>query len=607
MIYTNLLIFLSAIFLLSLGAENAATASSLIASAGIYIGTIIGLRFLAKRQFGNPAAAHPNGYFKAEKQLSIAALVCFSIMIFFGDIKTHTAQLPLHAQLPIIGDIFCLLIFFTYLFLIWITGSRSYASAFGKSQQTVSFVFTNFKFNLPIILPWLGLSLMYDLLDLIPSETLSVLLDSFWGDMLFLGLFVLLVLFLFPPIVRRLWGCVPFPEGPLKSHLESFCGRLGFKADLYIWPLYEGRVLTAGVMGLLPGLRYVMFTPALLQNLDYEELEAVMAHEVGHVKHRHLLLYIFLIGGFSVAAGLFAEPILYTALSLDWVYSALAKGFVSAETLIALLSGIPLLILLLLYFRFIFGYFIRNFERQADLYAFQAMGSSRGLISAFQKILLVSGQKADKPNWHHFGIGERIACLESCERNPSIVLNQNRKIRRSLLAYIIILGVGMLAADRIPSDQLAETYEGRYIESVLMPNIEGIESEAEWYRLLGDLLQGRGIDHKALDAYGTSLTLEPENHEALNNLAWLLLTSSKAHLRDPVKALDLALTAANHAPLPHVLDTLATAYWANGNVEKAIITENRALQMDPGQEVFYRLQLERFKTDAYDEHTEFIN
>ncbi len=75
----------------------------------------------------------------------------------------------------------------------------------------------------------------------------------------------------------------------------------------------------------------------------------------------------------------------------------------------------PFLILLLLYFRFIFGYFIRNFERQADLYVIKILGSGRALISAFDRIAGTSGESKKKPNWHHFGIGERIDTLERCE------------------------------------------------------------------------------------------------------------------------------------------------------------------------------------------------
>jgi Zn-dependent protease with chaperone function len=606
-IYTNLLIFLSAIFLLSLGPEDAASAPSLSLSASLYGATAAGLWLLVKRWFKNPRTMYPSGYFRTERNLSIVALACFAVLILFGGLKANAAMLPLSAQVPVLIDIFGLFIFFTYLALVWIGGSRSYASAFGRPLKTRTLVVTNFKFNLPIILPWLGLSLMYNLLDLVDSDRVRRLLESFWGDLLFLGLFVLLVLFLFPPLVRRLWNCSPFPEGSIKDHLQAFCKRLDFKADLYVWPLFEGRVLTAGVMGLLPGLRYVMFTPALLQHLDRAELEAVMAHEIGHVKHRHLLLYVFLIGGFSIFAGLLAQPILYASLSMDWIYAVMARNLISAETLISLISGIPLLILLLVYFRYIFGYFIRNFERQADLYAFKVLGGSHGLVSAFKKIILVSGQNADKPNWHHFGIGERIACLESCERDPSLVRRQDGKLRRSLLAYLAVLAVCIAAVSRVPSDQLVQTYEGKYIESVVIPSIAGIETDSDRFRLLGDLLQNRGLGRRAIDAYDDALRHDPDNYQALNNLAWLLLTSGDQELRDPERALELADAAAVLAPLPHILDTLATAYWAQGDIDKAVATETKALRMDPEQEVFYRLQLERFRTSTYRSDTLFID
>ena len=57
-------------------------------------------------------------------------------------------------------------------------------------------------------------------------------------------------------------------------------------------------------MGILPGLRYILLTPALIETMSREELEAVIAHEIGHVKKYHLLLYICLIAGFSLLAGM---------------------------------------------------------------------------------------------------------------------------------------------------------------------------------------------------------------------------------------------------------------------------------------------------------------
>lgn len=607
MIYTNLLIFIAVIFLFSIAPAGESASQSFSVALTIYGLSLVGFRFLVKRVFASARSAGTEGYFGAERKLSIAALLLFSLVLFVGDSKYYLSYLSFGGLLPVLTNVGGLLLFFSYLTLIWGGGSRNYASAFGRQRSSASLVVSNLRFNLALILPWIGLSLMYDLLVLIPSNRITMFLDSLWGDLFFLGLFLTLVLLFFPPLVRRLWNCTELDDGPLKEHLTAFCQHQNFSATLCVWPLYEGRLITAAVLGMMPGLRYILLTPALVQNLNMGELEAVMTHEIGHVKYRHLLLYVLLIGGFSLVAGLLAEPILYLSLSMDWIFHLIAAEVVSADTIIMLVGGLPLLILLLLYFRFVFGYFIRNFERQADLYVFKILGSGRQLISAFEKIVVTSGQRADRPNWHHFGIGERIAQIELCEKDPSLVVRQDRKIKLSLGLFIAALASILVVIDRVPADQLARNYEGKYIETVLVPKLHGSGSEASRYRLLGDLFFSRGLEDRSMVAYSKALQLNPIDPEVLNNFAWLLLTSSDKSLRDPQKALLLARSAAELTPLPHVLDTLATAFWANGYIEEAVETELLALEKDTNQAPFYRLQLERFRTEQYRSTTEFIN
>lgn len=607
MIYTNLLIFIAAIFLFSLDSAHDPPGLSLVSSITLYAASLAGFWLLVKRVFAHPRARSSEGYFAAEKKLTVLALFFFALVLFLGDIKFYLSFFSLNQLFPVLTNVAGLLLFFSYLAVLWLGGRTNYEVVFDRRYSPAAFVLSNVRFNLPIILPWIVLSLMYDLLALIPSELLRELLDSLWGDFFFLGLFVLLLLIFFPPLVRRLWNCKELQEGPLKEHLTAFCRQQNFKARLYVWPLYEGRIITAGVLGLVPGLRYIILTPALMQNLNIGELEAVMAHEIGHVKYRHLLLYVLLICGFSLTAGLLAEPILYLSLSSDWIFSLMANEIFSPETIITLVGGLPLLVLLLLYFRYIFGFFIRNFERQADLYVFKVLGNGRQLISAFEKILITSGQKADTPNWHHFGIGERIAHLELCESDPCWISRQDRKIRRSLIVYVALIAITVFLIGRLPADQLTRDYEYKYIEHVVMPKLHGTGNEADWHKLLGDLLFSRGLEDRALTAYHRALRLDPVHPELLNNLAWLLLTSSDQSLRDPQMALTLALSAAELNPLPHVLDTLATAYWANGYIDESIKTEQRALEKDSEQAPFYHLQLERFKTETYRDTTKFIN
>ncbi len=607
MIYTNLLIFIAVIFLFSIAPAGDSNSHSFLFSFLIYGLSLVGFRFLVKRLFAASRATGTEGYFGAERKISIVALLLFSLIIFVRDAKYYLTFLSIGGLLPALSNVGGLLLFFSYRALIWSGGHKNYTAVFGGQQSSTSLMVSNLRFNLALVLPWIALSLMYDLLGLIASSRLTLFLDSLWGDLLFLGLFLILVLLFFPPLVRRLWNCTELESGPLREHLIAFCRQQNFDATICVWPLYEGRLITAAVLGMMPGLRYILLTPALMQNLNVGELEAVMTHEIGHVKYRHLLLYVLLIGGFSLVAGLAAEPILYLSMSMDWIFQLIAKEVVSAETIIMLVGGLPLLILLLLYFRFVFGYFIRNFERQADLYVFKILGSGGQLISAFEKIVVTSGLRADRPNWHHFGIGQRIAQIKSCEKDPSLVARQDRKIRLSLGLYVIVLASTLLLIDRLPADQLARNYEGKYIETVLVPKLHGSGSEASRYRLLGDLFFSRGLEDRSLTAYSKALQLNPIDPEILNNLAWLLLTSSDHTLRDPGKALLLARSAAELSPLPHVLDTLATAFWANGFIDEAIATEHRALEKDTRQAPFYRQQLERFKTEQYRSTTQFIN
>ncbi len=61
----------------------------------------------------------------------------------------------------------------------------------------------------------------------------------------------------------------------------------------------------------------------------------------------------------------------------------------------------------------------------------------------------------------------------------------------------------------------------------------------------------------------------------------------------------LAKKAAELKPSGYILDTLATAWWANGYPEQAIATEKHALAIDPGKAEYYQSQIVRFQTSEY--------
>ena len=223
------------------------------------------------------------------------------------------------------------------------------------------------------------------------------------------------------------------------------------------------------------------------------------------------------------------------------------------------------------------------------------------MVSAFEKIALLSGNIRDQHNWHHFGIGERIDCLEHAEEEPEQINRHNKKVRYSLLLYVAILVLTVVMVRQIPTDALAQRYQENFAEAVLLQKVKQEPDRALWQRLIGDLMLTQKMEKKALEAYQKAFSLDPGNPEIMNNLAWLLLTSEDLSLRDPQKALTLARAAAILQPKGHVLDTLATAYWANGFVEEAVLAEKRAAAMDTAQKRFYMAQINKFTSRTYEE------
>ncbi len=597
LIYNNLLLFLVAIFLFAMDTVPEAPMLSPWYGLGIFVVSLYGYERICIYIYSRPWARRSAGYFAAEKRLSLMALIIFGAgALYLSDAKYYLSAFSLGDRVPALVNIAGLFLFMLYLAVMWRVARPRYEKIFGREYTPAEFVALNIRANLPIVLPWIILSVCYDLLVLLPYHGMQKLLASSWGDLAFFVLFLLFVVLFFPPLVRRLWGCKPLPDSELKSELTRFCQSQNFRARLYEWPLYEGKVLTAGVMGIVPGLRYVLLTPAIMQSMSREELESVMAHEIGHVKRHHLLLYIFLIAGFSLLATLLIEPFASFLISHHLFVDAVITTGMDVETLVSVISAVPLLIFLVIYFRFIFGYFIRNFERQADLHVIGAVGHGRALVSAFERISWLSGGIREEKNWHHFGIGERIDCLQDAERDPSTISRHDRKVRNSLLVYGLVLVIAAVAAWQIPDRQSSVTGQ----ERVILHMAQKEPDKALWQLLVGNLMMSRKMEAQALAAYEKAFSLEPINPEVMNNLAWLLLTAEDKSLREPFEALTLAKAAATLAPRGHILDTLAHAYWANGMKEEAVQAANQAALADPERRRFYQGRAQQFEQEVYE-------
>lgn len=90
------------------------------------------------------------------------------------------------------------------------------------------------------------------------------------------------------------------------------------------------------------------------------------------------------------------------------------------------------------------------------------------------------------------------------------------------------------------------------------------------------------------------------NPDLLNNIAWALATSSEPEVRSPAAALQYAqkaIAAEKGQPRPHILDTLAEAYYVNERYTDAVRTEKQAIELAAASEKSdYQKNLEKYQS-----------
>jgi len=98
---------------------------------------------------------------------------------------------------------------------------------------------------------------------------------------------------------------------------------------------------------------------------------------------------------------------------------------------------------------------------------------------------------------------------------------------------------------------------------------------------LAEKLIEKGQIRRAYKKYLSILELEPDSLDSLNSVAWFQAASTIEGIRNPKQAVKLAIKACKISEYenPEALDTLAVAYAATGDFQKAIATAAKAIEL----------------------------
>lgn len=325
-------------------------------------------------------------------------------------------------------------------------------------RQSLSDAWRQLRFLAPFVIPFLLFAIFLDLLKLLPISTLQGILinhdETPLGSLILffisIGFLFLMMVFL-PPMMQWIWGCKDLEDGEIKNRLDVICEKAHFRhAGFKTWTVMDDS-LTAAIIGIVPRFRYIMFTKRLLKLLPVEAVEAILTHEIGHSYRRHLLIYPIIIFGMVVICGLFSLFFSEGVSRYLELHNFLYPSNIW-QILNVFMVFIPYALIIALYFRYIFGYFSRTFERQADLHGFILDIPPKHMLDALDTIAIATGHTHDQPSWHHYSIRERMDFLEMAKNDPNTIAKHHRKAKISLCVYLIALGLGfsLLVAPLMP-------------------------------------------------------------------------------------------------------------------------------------------------------------
>jgi len=601
--FNNIIYFLVVILLFHLNYPEIPPPNSLLSSILLLFGTWLifggycwwGFRSLRKRLgevSGEKQARLTGRYQNLVVFLSVLSIFLFAQDIYLLNLKSWILMIPGFDRFMVLQGLMALSLFFLYLCTIWYFAYPVYLAIFRPGITRGSFIQSNVKFNFPLLFPWVFLNLVHDLLYISPWGGPG----SFWGGaggeiLIFVGCLPPLVVFM-PSIIQYWWGCKPLQASEKAEILEGFLREKDFKyRGLLSWPIFEGRMLTAGIMGVVPRFRYILVTDSLLQVLSVEELKAVLAHEMGHAKYRHLLLYLgFFVTFFLIFFGLF--DLFYQLLYVHpFFFKIISTQDPKAMNLLYLLLAAPMVLTLFLYIRFVMGFYMRNFERQADLYSQSTMGTPEPIVSSLEKIALLSGKTRNLPSWHHFSIRERVEYLWRTLRDPGVMKRHNRFLASALFLYLVgVIFAGYMVYFSPVRENLASY--------VIHQRISQEPNNIELYIVLAMAYHEMGKNAEAMRTYEKIIQMDPQNALALNNLAWFLVTVPHVGKEDRERGLDLAKRAVARERSPVYLDTLAEAYYVNGYVQEAIRTMEEAISLAKENRDYYKKQMKKFLAEG---------
>ena len=268
-------------------------------------------------------------------------------------------------------------------------------------------------FLIGLVLATIVVELLYMLMRQAPQHWWVIA----WA--VFLGLFVLLAQLAPVVLFPIFYKFEPLENEDLRRRLVILSERAGTRVrGVYRWKLSEKSKKANAALTGLGATRRIILADTLLDNYSPEEIEAVLAHELGHHVHRHILKSIFVQAAITFFGFWAANFTLHYAVDQHMFEEMSDFANLPLLALVSVVLSFLLMPALNAYSRF-------N-ERQADRYAFESIASVEPFISSMNKLAEQNLAERSPSKWvewffhSHPAISRRLAAAEAWSRTQHV-------------------------------------------------------------------------------------------------------------------------------------------------------------------------------------------
>ncbi len=223
----------------------------------------------------------------------------------------------------------------------------------------------------------IGLPMIYLILYL-----MSIMGDEWWLYVwAVITTFSLIMLWLYPSYIAPIFNKFkPLDDVDLKNKIEDLLNRTGFKSDGVF--VMDGSKRSSHGNAYFTGIgknKRIVFFDTLLKGMEDKEVEAILAHELGHFHHKHIRKHM----ASSFAISLTGLALLGYLINKDWFFNGLGVSDPSNHTALILFA---LVIPVFSFFVSPIGnYLSRKHEFEADAFAAKHT-NPKDLVSSLVKL-----------------------------------------------------------------------------------------------------------------------------------------------------------------------------------------------------------------------------